>query len=77
MATMNIVSDRDCFVWKGHAKLGVKHTGPSAKDSAPTKATLKCVGPGFVPSQLLQLHPPAAVTALILNTEWGEHGQSI
>uniref|UniRef100_A0A8D8ZVM3 Protein lethal(2) giant larvae n=1 Tax=Cacopsylla melanoneura TaxID=428564 RepID=A0A8D8ZVM3_9HEMI len=75
IATMNIVSDRDSFVWKGHAKLGVKHAVGGAsggKDQqGPGKAVLKSVGPGYQPSALLQLHPPAAVTALILHTEWG------
>ncbi|KAL1453315.1 hypothetical protein WDU94_007463 [Cyamophila willieti] len=75
IATMNIVSDRDSFVWKGHAKLGVKHAVGGAsggKDQqGPSKAVLKSVGAGYQPSALLQLHPPAAVTALILHTEWG------
>ncbi|KAI5723945.1 hypothetical protein M8J76_013128 [Diaphorina citri] len=69
ISTMNIVSDRDSFVWKGHARLGVKHT--DSKDKEPSKALLKSVSPGFQPTCLVQLHPPAAVTSLVLHTEWG------
>uniref|UniRef100_T1IK87 Uncharacterized protein n=1 Tax=Strigamia maritima TaxID=126957 RepID=T1IK87_STRMM len=56
--TVNIVGDRDNFVWKGHDQLTVK-TG-----------SLK-FAPGFQTQILFQLLPPAACTALALHTEWG------
>ena len=57
MTFVNIVSDRDSFVWKGHDKLPVRKGSLTVK-------------PGFQPSSILQLHPPAASTALTLNAEW-------
>ncbi|KFM68057.1 Lethal(2) giant larvae protein-like protein, partial [Stegodyphus mimosarum] len=56
--SVNIVSDRDNFVWKGHDQLTLKH------------GSLKFES-GFVPSVIEQLTPPAAVTAIALHTEWG------
>lgn len=58
VTVMNIVSDRDGFVWKGHSHL-VAHEG---KVKIPA---------GFQPTSVLQLHPPVAVTALMLHSEWG------
>ncbi|XP_068084416.1 lethal(2) giant larvae protein homolog 1 [Anabrus simplex] len=58
VTTMNIVLDRDGFVWKGHDQL------------TPRTGTLS-MNPGFQPTALLQLHPPAAVTSLVLQSEWG------
>jgi len=58
VSPMNIVSDRDGFVWKGHDQL------------TPRVGTLS-LAPGFQPHALLQLHPPAAITALVLQAEWG------
>ncbi|PNF23205.1 Protein lethal(2) giant larvae [Cryptotermes secundus] len=55
---MNIVLDRDGFVWKGHDQL------------TPRGGTLS-FAPGFQPNSLFQLHPPAAITALALHAEWG------
>jgi lethal(2) giant larvae protein len=55
---MNIVLDRDGFIWKGHDQL------------TPRGGTLS-LAPGFQPHSLLQLHPPAAITALVLHAEWG------
>lgn len=57
---MNIVSDRDKFVWKGHERLTLRGGGESLE-----------FAPGFQPSSLLQLHPPAAVTALAVHSQWG------
>lgn len=57
VSTLNIVSDRDKFVWKGHEKLGVRE---SVEYSA-----------GYQVESVLQLHPPAAVTALALDSGWG------
>ncbi|XP_054718851.1 lethal(2) giant larvae protein homolog 1-like [Uloborus diversus] len=56
--SVNIVSDRDNFVWKGHDQLSLKQ-GNLKFDS------------GFIPSVIEQLTPPAAVTALAVNAEWG------
>ncbi|XP_018338208.1 PREDICTED: lethal(2) giant larvae protein homolog 1 isoform X2 [Trachymyrmex septentrionalis] len=55
---MNIVNDRDGFVWKGH-------------DHLPPRNTSISFAVGFQPQSLLQLYPPAAVTALALHSEWG------
>ena len=55
--TVNIVSDRDGFVWKGHEALNVK--GGNIK-----------FAPGFQTQCVMQLHPPAACTALALHSEW-------
>ncbi|KAG5334725.1 L2GL protein, partial [Acromyrmex charruanus] len=55
---MNIVNDRDGFVWKGH-------------DHLPSRTTSISFAVGFQPQSLLQLYPPAAVTALALHSEWG------
>ncbi|XP_018044648.1 PREDICTED: lethal(2) giant larvae protein homolog 1 isoform X4 [Atta colombica] len=55
---MNIVNDRDGFVWKGH-------------DHLPPRTTNISFAVGFQPQSLLQLYPPAAVTALALHSEWG------
>uniref|UniRef100_A0A0V0G3S9 Putative tomosyn n=1 Tax=Triatoma dimidiata TaxID=72491 RepID=A0A0V0G3S9_TRIDM len=58
VVTMNIVSSRDSFVWKGHGALGIR--------------SLEQVGGnGFIITSLLQLHPPAAVTALAVHSSWG------
>ena len=54
---MNIVSDRDSFVWKGHDKL-------TAKQSVSYRH------PGYRAASILQLHPPAAVTAMHCHAEW-------
>lgn len=54
---MNIVEDRDGFVWKGHEGLGIK-TG-SVKVPA-----------GFQPASIVQFSPPAAITALSVHAEW-------
>ncbi|XP_012234914.1 lethal(2) giant larvae protein homolog 1 isoform X1 [Linepithema humile] len=56
--TMNIVNDRDGFVWKGH-------------DHLPPRTTSISFAAGFQPQSLLQLYPPAAATALALHSEWG------
>lgn len=60
VTTMNIVSDRDKFVWKGHERLTLRGGGESLEFAS-----------GFQPSSLLQLHPPAAVTALAVHSQWG------
>jgi lethal(2) giant larvae protein len=58
VTTMNIVSDRDGFVWKGHNQL-------------PPKLGETHQPRGFQATSILQLHPPAAVTACALQADWG------
>lgn len=58
VTTMNIVSDRDGFIWKGHNQL------------APKTGDIRQVR-GFQATTLLQLHPPAAVTCAVLHADWG------
>ncbi|CAI9724364.1 (2) giant larvae homolog 1-like isoform X1 [Octopus vulgaris] len=55
--TINIVGDSDNFVWKGHEAL------------APQEGDLK-FAPGFQPTCVMQLLPPAACTSLAINSEW-------
>ncbi|KAK1128335.1 hypothetical protein K0M31_002800 [Melipona bicolor] len=55
--TINIVNDRDGFVWKGH-------------DHLPARTTDISFAVGFQPQNLIQLYPPAAVTALAIYGEW-------
>lgn len=53
---MNIVSDRDGFVWKGHKQLTPKTNIVSGTS-------------GFQATNVVQLHPPAAITCLALHAE--------
>lgn len=55
--TVNVVSDHDGFVWKGHEALG-KREG---------EVTFP---PGFQPIAVMQISPPAACTALAFHSEW-------
>ncbi|XP_054154460.1 LLGL scribble cell polarity complex component 2-like [Oppia nitens] len=55
---LNIVGDKDGFVWKGHSQLTSK--------SGNIKFEV-----GYQPSSIVQLQPPAAITALSLYSEWG------
>lgn len=57
-SVVNIVNDRDGFVWKGHDRLMLR------------KGSLKFV-PGFRTDVVMQMHPPAAVTALAVHADWG------
>lgn len=54
---LNLVDDKDGFVWKGHGALPVK------------SGKLK-FNAGYQPTSLLQINPPAALTALIISTQW-------
>ncbi len=49
---------KESFVWKGHSALNF--TADEVGD----------YGPGYVPSMVVQLQPPAACTALALNVDW-------
>jgi len=53
----NVVEETTGFVWKGHDQLHMK-TGGIKVDA------------GFHPQYVVQIHPPAAVTALTVNSEW-------
>ncbi|CAL1538236.1 unnamed protein product [Lymnaea stagnalis] len=54
---VNIMSEHEGFVWKGHEALSCKVDD------------LKYAA-GFQPTCIMQLDPPAACTALALNSEW-------
>ncbi|KAL3273313.1 hypothetical protein HHI36_014764 [Cryptolaemus montrouzieri] len=58
VTTMNIVNDRDGFVWKGHSQLT-----PKSEDIRQNR--------GFQCTSFLQLYPPAAVTCCALQADWG------
>lgn len=58
LVSINIVSDRDGFVWKGHDQLTLR-TGAINLPQ------------GYQVSSVLQLSPPAAVTSLCAQWEWG------
>lgn len=53
---INIVGERDNFVWKGHEALPLK-TGARFP-------------PGFQPIGVLQIYPPAACTSLAFHSDW-------
>jgi len=55
--SMNIIGDRDNFVWKGH-------------DALPMKGGDVLFEPGFQPLCIVQMYPPAACTALTLHSGW-------
>ncbi|XP_064594981.1 lethal(2) giant larvae protein homolog 1-like isoform X2 [Liolophura sinensis] len=54
---VNIVGERDNFVWKGHEALTLKEGDQK-------------FAPGFQPTCAVQLCPPAACTALAFQSEW-------
>ena len=54
------------FVWKGHEPLALRgRLSPNETISGALKLT-----PGYQLSSLIQLYPPATVSALALNTDW-------
>ena len=53
---INIVTDMDSFIWKGHEPLQVR-------DSCRLSS-------GYQPVSIIQLYPPATVSALCLNSDW-------
>lgn len=55
--TINIVGDRDNFVWKGHEAV------------TPKEGDVKYPA-GYQPTCMMQLYPPAACTALAFHSEW-------
>lgn len=58
---MNLVSDRDGFVWKGHDQLKVR--AQLLEDSYHTEEGIQIVS-------VLQVLPPAAITCLALESNW-------
>lgn len=61
VTTMNLVSDRDGFVWKGHDQLTINNQ--LLKEETPVEDGLNVVG-------VLQVLPPAAITCLALQSNW-------
>lgn len=62
LTTMNLVSDRDGFIWKGHDQLKVKlHL--LEDDTLP-------IEDGIQVSSILQVLPPAAINCLALQSTW-------
>lgn len=55
--TINIVSEKDTFTWKGHEAL-------------PSREGESLFSAGFQPTCVMQIYPPAACTALAFHSEW-------
>lgn len=62
VTTMNLVSDRDGFVWKGHDQLTINNQ-LLKEEALPVEDGLQVVG-------VLQVLPPAAITCLALQSNW-------
>lgn len=62
VTTMNLVSDRDGFVWKGHDQLKVK-AQLLESETLPIEDGIQITG-------VLQVFPPAAINCLALQTTW-------
>ncbi|OTF81270.1 lethal(2) giant larvae-like protein, partial [Euroglyphus maynei] len=54
---IRIIEEKDSFVWKGHGCLPVR------------KSNIK-FSSGFQPTSFVQIHPPAAITAMVISTCW-------
>ncbi|XP_049283036.1 lethal(2) giant larvae protein [Anopheles funestus] len=61
VSTMNLVSDRDGFVWKGHDQLKVKRT--LLEENTPIIEGVNFMG-------VLQVLPPAAITCIAMQSKW-------
>lgn len=59
ITSINLVSSHDSFVWKGHDQLNIKGNVDSNIQSA-----IQIIG-------IVQIFPPAAITCLDLQTDWG------
>lgn len=59
ITSVNLVSTHDNFVWKGHDQLDIK-----LKEHTKIQDSIKAIG-------IVQIFPPAAVTCLELQTDWG------
>lgn len=62
VTTMNLVSDRDGFIWKGHDQLNVK-SQLLKEDALP-------VADGLQVASVLQVLPPGAITCIALQSSW-------
>lgn len=62
LTTMNLVSDRDGFVWKGHDQLKVKRQ---------LLEDYHQILEGVNFTSVLQILPPAAVTCIAVQSQWG------
>lgn len=63
VSSMNLVSDRDGFVWKGHDQLNVR---------AFSELEAETIGDeGVHITGILQVLPPASITCLALEAAWG------
>lgn len=62
-STMNLVSDRDGFVWKGHDQLNVRSCLLNEEADPVGDAGVQITG-------ILQVLPPASITCLALQTDW-------
>ncbi|KAH8279621.1 hypothetical protein KR018_008349 [Drosophila ironensis] len=63
-SSMNLVSDRDGFVWKGHDQLNVR-PNLLESDAAPLSEN------GVNITGVLQVLPPASITCMALEASWG------
>ncbi|XP_053659652.1 lethal(2) giant larvae protein [Anopheles marshallii] len=61
VTTMNLVSDRDGFVWKGHDQLKVKRA--LLEENVPIIEGVNFTG-------VLQVLPPAAITCIAMQSKW-------
>lgn len=64
VSSMNLVSDRDGFVWKGHDQLTVR-PNLLEPDAEPVGDS------GVEITGVLQVLPPASITCLALEANWG------
>ncbi|KAH8237824.1 hypothetical protein KR032_002653 [Drosophila birchii] len=62
--SMNLVSDRDGFVWKGHDQLNVRPNLLEKTASPLTENGVNITG-------VLQVLPPASITCMALEANWG------
>ncbi|XP_017065593.2 lethal(2) giant larvae protein isoform X2 [Drosophila eugracilis] len=63
-SSMNLVSDRDGFVWKGHDQLNVKTNLLDGQEIPVTENGVNILG-------VLQVLPPASITCMALEANWG------
>ncbi|KMY87196.1 lethal(2) giant larvae protein isoform X2 [Drosophila simulans] len=63
-SSMNLVSDRDGFVWKGHDQLNVRSNLLDGEAIPTTERAVNISG-------VLQVLPPASITCMALEASWG------
>lgn len=64
VSSMNLVSDRDGFVWKGHDQLNVRDNLIEEHASPIGEGGVNIIG-------VVQVLPPASITCLALEANWG------